>query len=224
MEICVASPLLFLFPVLLTYIVYKNGKKIDERDPEFIKKFGFLVENVSVYRSTMAKYYVPILLARRMLLVLIPIIFQGNFVFQIQMQIMSSLFYIIYYSGVRPNVDGEQQSIVEYNEVFIMLVNYHLFLFTDFVDTSMQYSLGESMNFTIACIMFRNFSLMAVNTMWRIGKAYLLRKAKKQWEKRAKELIDERVQKRLQKEKKKADKKAKKDSEPPPRVLSKEHT
>lgn len=41
-EVCLASPLI-LFPALLTYIVYKNGAKIDSRDPEFTKKFGFLV-------------------------------------------------------------------------------------------------------------------------------------------------------------------------------------
>lgn len=129
----------------------------------------------------MAKYFVPILLARRILLVAIPIIFQGNFVFQIQFQIMTSVFYIIYYSGVRPNNLEEQNSIVEYNEVMIMFINYHLFLFTDFVPVEMHYGVGESLNFTIYCLLFRNFSLMAVNFAWRIGALYLLRKAREQY-------------------------------------------
>jgi len=43
------------------------------------------------------------------------------------------MMYIIYYAGVRPNGNSNEQRLIELNEVFVMMTNYHMLCFTDFV-------------------------------------------------------------------------------------------
>ena len=99
------APELLLFPFLLIIIVYRNRTKIDEGDLEITRKYKYLVENVNVKKSWYAKYFVPVFLMRRLLLMALPVIFYQNFAFQIMFLTFFSLMYIIYYSGVKPTAN-----------------------------------------------------------------------------------------------------------------------
>lgn len=82
-EVGVIAPELFIFPLLLLYIVKKNRKKIDTHDEEIAQKYKYLITNINIQRNWYSKYFVPIMLLRRLLLVSFPILFFQKFVFQI---------------------------------------------------------------------------------------------------------------------------------------------
>lgn len=73
-----------LFPILMFYVVYKNRHKIDSGDPKFEEKYGFLIKDINTKKNKYAKYYIPIMLSRRLLLTALPVIFFKKFYFQIQ--------------------------------------------------------------------------------------------------------------------------------------------
>jgi hypothetical protein len=74
-ELMIFLPLLVLFPFWMLFIVCKNKKKISEEDEGFKVKYTYLVEDVSIQRTWNSKYYLPVMIFRRLLLMAIPMIF-----------------------------------------------------------------------------------------------------------------------------------------------------
>ena len=176
------APELLLFPFLLIIIVYRNRTKIDEGDLEITRKYKYLVENVNVKKSWYAKYFVPVFLIRRLLLMALPVIFYQNFAFQIMFLTFFSMMYIIYYSGVRPTANTQQQYLIELNEVFIMAINYHMMLLSAFVPKAMHFGVGVSLVNVIMLLMMINFSVMGYNMGCRLVDKYVAYKIRKIWE------------------------------------------
>lgn len=87
-----------------------------------------------------------------------------------------SVMYIIYYSGIRPNGNSTDQRLIEMNEVFIMLTNYHILCFTDFTDIKVQFTVGASLINFVMFLMTINFMVMAYNVILKLLAKYQQKK------------------------------------------------
>ena len=79
-EILSFLPSLIIFPAIVLYIIRSNSQKIMEKDPEFYAKYSYLMDDVSETRIWYGKYNVPVMLIRRLLFIVLPIIFHKQFV------------------------------------------------------------------------------------------------------------------------------------------------
>lgn len=75
---------------------------------------------------------------------------------------------MIYYSGIRPTSISMDQKLIEMNEVFIMVTNYHMICFTDFTDIEIQFGLGNSLINFVMLMMTINFMKMACKVAIKI--------------------------------------------------------
>jgi len=69
---------------------------------------------------------------RRVVFVAIPTFFYLMPFAQIQLLIFLTSLYILFYSGVRPHTDPKRVKIEIFNEVMIMMMNYHMVCFSKF--------------------------------------------------------------------------------------------
>lgn len=130
-EILIMFPLIIILPVLTCCIITKYRKTLNSLD--FNKRFSFLTEGLLIRRSSFIKYYYPIFLFRRFILVILPILFHGQDYLQIIFQIHLSFWFILFHLYERTHIDKMDFFINILNECFIMICNYHLICFTLFV-------------------------------------------------------------------------------------------
>jgi hypothetical protein len=64
---------LFLFPILMALMIYKNEEKIRNDDPEFKERFDVLTKDVHVNRNPNGIYYLPMNIMRKVIFVNIPL-------------------------------------------------------------------------------------------------------------------------------------------------------
>lgn len=83
-EVSIVAPELIIFPLFILLLTCLKSKKIDMQDEEITQKYHYLVANVTVHKNWYSKYYVFVMLIRRLLLAILPIVFFQRFVFQIQ--------------------------------------------------------------------------------------------------------------------------------------------
>jgi hypothetical protein len=98
----------------------------------FKKKFEAMYEEIHNYRNKQNKYYIIISMFRRMGFAFIPAIFYKYDYMKVQLLVVLSSVYIIWYAGVRPHIWRNRFRMELFNESMIMLFNYHMILFTDF--------------------------------------------------------------------------------------------
>ena len=70
-----------MLPFFLFNLIYRNRLKIAMRDKQFFKDYGFLFDKVKLTRTWYSKYYVPIVFWRGLILVMLPVIFNGKIYF-----------------------------------------------------------------------------------------------------------------------------------------------
>lgn len=87
--------------------------------------------NIAGYRS-LAKYYYPIFMFRRLLFVLIPAVFATSQTLQLQSLMLFSSLYLLWYGSISPYVTKRGTYVEMFNEVIMCVLCYHLFLFSDF--------------------------------------------------------------------------------------------
>lgn len=136
------------------------------------------------------------MLIRRLLLTAMPLIFFKKFYFQIQFQVVLSTIFMIYYAGIRPTTSTKDRRLIELNEVFIMITNYHLMCFTDFTNVEIQFALGTSLIYFVMLLMMVNFTVMAWNIIVRVVDMITKKRMEAFLEKYLEELEKERKQRR----------------------------
>ena len=135
--------LLLLVPILYFMFLTKYSKQITSR--KFKKKFESMYEEIHNYRSKQSKYYIVVSMLRRIGFAFIPAIFYKYDYMKVQMLCLLSSAYIIWYAGVRPHIWRRRFRMEIFNEMMIMLFNYHMILFTAFCyDNRLQYLVGGS--------------------------------------------------------------------------------
>ena len=122
--------LLILVPILYAIFLTKYSKQITSR--KFKKRFESMYEEIHNYKSKQSKYYIVISKLRRMGFAFIPAIFYKYDYMKVQMLCLLSIAYIIWYAGVKPHIWKRRYRMEIFNEIMIMVFNYHMILFTDF--------------------------------------------------------------------------------------------
>ena len=71
------------------------------------------------------------------------------------------MLFIMYYAGTKPHFERPEKFVYLFNEVIIMLTNYHLMSFTSFVnDPDTQFKMGSSLQFTVIVAVIVNLAKM----------------------------------------------------------------
>ena len=156
--------LLLLVPILYTIFLTKYSKQITSR--VFKNKFESMYEEIHNYRSKLNKYYTVISMLRRILFALIPAVFYRYQYMKVQLLCLLSSAYVIWYAGTRPHIWKRRFRMEIFNEMMIMLFNYHMILFTDFCwDNKMQYMAGGSFQASILVLVFVNASMLVTKSV-----------------------------------------------------------
>jgi len=91
-----------------------------------------MYEEIHNYRHKTNKYFIVISMLRRLLFALIPAVFYRYQYIKVQLLVIMSSAYVIWYAGARPHIWKRRYRMEIFNEMMIMLFNYHMMLFTDF--------------------------------------------------------------------------------------------
>lgn len=132
---------LFSVPGFVAYWLRKNSYNIGYRS--WKSQYEALYMDIHNYRNKYTKYYIVVSMVRRILFVLIPVIFQEHPAFQVQLLQVLSISYVIWYGHVRPHIFNRRVQLEMFNEAVIMCFNYHMIIFSDFCfNPDFQFSMG----------------------------------------------------------------------------------
>lgn len=136
---------------------------------------GNLYDEIHLFRNPSNILYYGIFCYRRLVFVLIPLIFKDYPFLQIQILLFFSSIYMMQYLAKKPHITIGRRILEMFNESMIMLVNYHFALFTGFTfNEDFKYSLGFSY-VVIFCI------TVAVNISVMFYKQYEKRRTLARW-------------------------------------------
>jgi hypothetical protein len=103
---------------------------------------------------------------RRVLFVAIPVVFYRFPGFQLMLLLLVSTAYLMVYASNRPHESLLRVKLELFNECMIMLLNYHMLLFSNFSSSEdFSYAMGYSLVFFAAATIFTNLYLMIRKTM-----------------------------------------------------------
>ena len=123
----------FMVPVGFTYVMRRYRTELNQQRMRARIERAYI--DVHLDRNSWTIYYYPIFPFRRFFFVFIPIIFHGFVTFQLQAFVMLSLFYSMYYLGIRPHCLPAKHYIEASNDAMILLLSYHMICFTGFVQS-----------------------------------------------------------------------------------------
>ena len=107
--------LYIVYPFLVILILISFRERLNERKMK--DKIESLYSDINLKRNVWTIYYYPIWIFRRILFIYIPIIFAPNVpVIQIQLIVMTTLFYLMNYFGNRPHTSRNRFYLEAFNE------------------------------------------------------------------------------------------------------------
>lgn len=153
-------------PIIYAVFLQWAGKRVTTK--KFRAKYQNLYVDIHSFKNSWTRFYLPVSMVRRILFVLIPSLLHQYPFMQLQLLILLSICYIIWYAGVKPHIDKRRIRIEMFNEFMIIIFIYHLLLFTDFcLNNKMQFSMGYSFVSSMLLIVFANLALMVIQTVER---------------------------------------------------------
>ena len=121
-----------------------------------------------VFARQYAVFQYPAFLLRRFAFVLIVVLFKGYPCFQVQFLAAVNVAHSVYYISVRPQGDFRRFRTELSNECAVLLLSYHMFLFTPFVpQQDTQFSIGYSFIGVITYVLVSNTVNISHNTYTR---------------------------------------------------------
>jgi hypothetical protein len=152
-----------LFGYLILCVIVIKKYKATLKTKKVSSKISNLYQDVRLKdKSYWNLMYYPIFLFRRIVFVAIPTFLHKHSYFQIQLLVLLTSFYIMYYCGTRPHLTGQRVKIEVFNEVIIMLMNYHMVCLSEFnLSIEMHFHVGYSMVAWIVLMVAVNLSAMA---------------------------------------------------------------
>jgi uncharacterized protein YggL (DUF469 family) len=102
-ELLLMVPVLLVLPISSFLIIRRNRKKLETI--EFKEKFGFLTDGINYHYTKFAKYFHSAFLLRAIMVVLLPIVFNGRDYFQIIFHVVVSQLFIILYANRRTHTE-----------------------------------------------------------------------------------------------------------------------
>jgi len=101
--------------------------------------------------------------------VAIPCTLVGNASIQIQLYSLFTSFYIIFIINIDPHTDRIKRRVEIFNEFVILIVGYHLFTFTNFVQDEMkQFEMGYSLVMFISLTFISNITQMVIRNVRKV--------------------------------------------------------
>lgn len=139
----VIGTITFVLPIFFIYFLHEKQSKLHEE--EFQEKYLNLYAGVTLKRGFSPLLYTPVFLIRRIIFVALPTFF-FNFPFlQLQLLIFLTSIYVGFYMDIRPHVDRRRLKLEVFNELMIMLINYHMATFSKFnLDVYSGFIMGYS--------------------------------------------------------------------------------
>ena len=133
---------MLLFPFFTVWFIFEYEHRFHEH--EFERKFGSFYEGIRL-DSKMALQWNSFFTLRRLILAYTSIWLLEYPGIQIQITLLITLLQILYLSLVQPFKDKFLNKVEVFNEITIMLVCYHMFLFTSYVPSpEIQIDVGYS--------------------------------------------------------------------------------
>ena len=118
---------------------------------------------------------------RRLIFVMIPLIFKGNPGLQLSFLVFFSSLYLIWYTAIWPHDLKKLVYIEIVNECFFMLLNYHMLVFTLFnPDLETQYYMGWSYLVSMGLLILINLIYVATNVFLKASRTRHLKKLREQ--------------------------------------------
>jgi hypothetical protein len=149
----VFSPFIILFYLKKRRLYLYQGNIKD--------RIGVLYSGVHLFRDSRNLYYYPIFLIRRFIFVATPTVLYRYPFAQLQCLMFLSTLYILFYAGARPHKDSFRVRLEIFNEIMLMLLNYHMFLFSGFnVERDYNFYFGYTMVLCAAVMVFTNLYFM----------------------------------------------------------------
>ena len=146
-------------PCFMIWLMTTNRHKLIS--PKFYGKWSIIYGELHIHRSKWTVFYLPLFLFRRILFVMIPSFIYMFPCIQLQILVLFSSFYIIYYEGQRPHKVRGRQMLEIFNEVLIMMAIYHMFLFTQFnFNLDLQFFMGYSLVGLVGLLVVVNIGVM----------------------------------------------------------------
>lgn len=129
---CVLFTALIVY-ILVSWIVIQYFKpRLDE--DRIKRRIGNFYNDLKMkLRMDSHLLYYPMFLFRRVIFVAIPTFISKYPYYQIQILISLTTLYIIYYAGSQPHTPKERVWIEIFNEWWILVMTYHLIIFSEFV-------------------------------------------------------------------------------------------
>ena len=97
-------------------------------------KYSNMYADVHITRHKFSILYQPIFLVRRILFVVVPCLLIEYPAIQLQIYSFLTSLYIIFMINIDPHIDVVKRRVEIFNEFVILIVSYHLFTFTNFVE------------------------------------------------------------------------------------------
>lgn len=120
-------------------------------------KIGKIYVNISLHRSKWGILYYPVFILRRLLFIMLPLIFLGHPYYQLQFLMFFNSLYIIQYCQIWPHSILGHAILEIFNESLVMVVSYHMICFTLFNLEEMQrFNMGWSFLVLIGFIIITN--------------------------------------------------------------------
>ena len=172
---------------VLLFLSFQRAKLAEEF---FEQRFGSLYEGIH-HRKKIVLFYTFCFLIRRLVFSASCVFITDFATIQLQLYCLCSLFNIIILGYVRPFTAMNHLEL--YNECTILVISYHLFTFTDFVDNeSDRDGIGYSL-VAITCLnIFVNFIIMLYQSFFLL-KRFIL----KLWHKRCRRKAGQSSKRRL---------------------------
>lgn len=169
-----------MLPLLAIYLLKVNRNQLATK---FVyTKIGNLYNGIHLYRHNWAVFYTPTFLFRRLIFCALPVFLYMMPFLQVQLLLLLTSFYVIFYAGVKPHAEKSRVSLEIFNECMIMILNYHVVSFSPFnLHASSKFQMGYSYLIVIGVTIVFNMWVMInklITKKSREGKLVLIRKLK----------------------------------------------
>ena len=118
-------------PIVYFVVLALYGEKLLNKSVR--NRLQYMYLDIHTFKSTTAKFYLPISMLRRIIYVAIPTFLYMYPFMQLQAFLLMNTMYLMWYAYVRPHIEKRRVQTECFNEFMIFIFVYHLMIFTDFV-------------------------------------------------------------------------------------------
>lgn len=147
------AALMYSAPLMIFVFLYRRQQRVNRRI--FKARFGSLYEGLRVdcLMSILSNFFFTL---RRLFLIIITVFFTEHPAFQVMAYIFCSQLNLMYLIHYKPYETPQANKSEIFNEACVLAAGYHLFIFTDFVD-SLQ--IKETGGNGIVAVILSNFGI-----------------------------------------------------------------